>query len=438
MRIEGKARPLLRTNSKHLPLKVRQGLYLRNELEYIENAEVDIKVTDRTGFGVVMIKKWGKDTQQKKNAYTENKGHLPWSQPSNGLQHCDDLLFWITQIVLEANPPRTRGHTRQESAPPQVEPTQLHDIMHHSDNRKGCVPWVTIVSDGGSDETMRNPANLLPLVQLMWDLDLDGVDKFLTCPGHSKMNPDERLNCQVKRPLRSQVIRSGQKSKEDLAKAQKTVLKILDGTTFAQEKIRYFIAPDEGTLRFPCNQADLRDYLAERTKILKDGSNWIRTSLPEGKLKVWEDAYKKECSRQMEGEQEDEESPDDMAESRRLSNFWELEERMLFLQRHLTVINLYMVTISKCDGEDDICDYCQNHPWKGSYSHTSRKDTICDQRCLGGPLCRHTINKELMESIEYFNLLTPSSLKLPRKCGICRQEGHTRRNCPQKQLVNTF
>jgi len=137
-------------------------------------------------------------------------------------------------------------------------------------------------------------------------------------------------------------------------------------------------------------------------------------------------------------DQNDEESPEEMAESRSLSNFWELEQRMIFLQRHLTVINLYMVTISKCDREDDICDYCQNHPWRGSYSHTSRKDTICDQRCLGGPLCRHTINKELMESIEYFNLLTPSSLKLPRKCGICRQEGHTRRNCPQKQLVNTF
>jgi hypothetical protein len=425
MRKEGKVKPLVRTNSKHLPLTVREVQEQQNEAQGKENATVKMSVTDRTGFGVVVTKKWGKDSQQAKKKNAQDKGHLPWSQPSNGLQHCDDLKFWITKIISEANISRTRSQMRQEQAAPQAEITKLHEIMCHKDNKKACVPWLTIVSDGGSDETMRNAENLLPLVQLMWDLDLDGVDKFLTCPGHSKMNPDERLNCQAKRPLRSQVILSGNKTKDDLTKAEETVLKLSEGTTFAQEKVRYFIAPNEGTLRFPCNQADLKAYLLERKKHQPD---FIRGRLSASISLLWRQSYYKAVDMEEGRPETVEEQNDDT----KLAIFWELEQRMIFLQRHIRVINLYMITIAKCKKDDeDICEWCQEHPRQGTYDHTWRKITECDSKCPGGSTCRHAINKDIQEVIQYFNSITPPNLRLPPKCGICRQEGHNRKKCPK-------
>ena len=60
------------------------------------------------------------------------------------------------------------------------------------------MPWLIVTSDGASDQSVQNLMTILPLVELMQMLDLDGLEKWNYCPGHSKYNPAERLNSTVK------------------------------------------------------------------------------------------------------------------------------------------------------------------------------------------------------------------------------------------------
>lgn len=167
-------------DSSSLPLSAVQDFVAsedgtRRKTEIIE--------TDRGGIPVVTIKAWVKDAKG---------NHEPWSQPASALQLDEDLLLLYQQL------------SRDED-----KTSELHQHLFSAADHSKPVPWLILTSDGASDQSVQNVMTIIPLVELMQIQDLDGLEKWNYCPGHSKFNPAERVNGTVKGDFRGGVIKSG-------------------------------------------------------------------------------------------------------------------------------------------------------------------------------------------------------------------------------------
>jgi len=388
-RVEGRRKPLTRAPASTLPVDVRRQMALDGTAG--QGSPVEVKVTDRSGFGVAVIKRYGKD---------KHGAQLPWSQPSNGVQHAEDIVQFIRGVI----PTATQRHN------PRQRPVTQHrglvsSLSSHSDPRK-CVPYLVITSDGGSDETIRNPMTLIALWSTLEALDLDGIEKHHYCPYNSKSNPDEMLNRSVKLHIRGSYISAGSGSEEDMKKASATLKKKLADATHAGEPILTLVAADSTMLEIE-KAPIVKAYLEERKKHAPD---WQRSDVPQPIRDQW-------SAEDEEGEKMD---------------FELLERKFLRMRQHIRRINLYSVVIAKCPPGTPPCDYCRDQPRRGTYDATLRAHTNCDSSCTEGDLnCTHAVLRQIEEIQAQFDAITTPSLYPPRKCGICRQEGHDKRRCPQ-------
>lgn len=88
-REDGKLHALTRKESSGLPQEVRRGLVL-GTLQKTGEGLVEVKTTDRTGYGFTVLKRWTTD---------KAGNHLDFSQPSNALQHADDLVAIVESVL---------------------------------------------------------------------------------------------------------------------------------------------------------------------------------------------------------------------------------------------------------------------------------------------------------------------------------------------------
>ena len=173
---------------------------------------VQIKETDRGGIPVVTIKAWVKNSKGE---------HEPWSQPASALQLDEDLLLLYQQLDQDKD-----------------KTSKLHQHLFSAADRSKPVPWLIVTSDGASDQSMQNLMTIIPLVELMQMLDLDGLEKWNYCPGHSKYNPAERLNSTAKQEFRGGVLKSGNGQKQAMEEVKATAATRLKRTTHGGELIR--------------------------------------------------------------------------------------------------------------------------------------------------------------------------------------------------------
>jgi hypothetical protein len=415
-RQRGLRRPLQRFGPDgQLPLSERSllaagtaaSLRLQHRDEATGRTVTPVLISDRVGHPFVVIKLHVKDLNTNK--------HAPWAQRSTPLQHGRDLAQ-VLQSVLDEAPAESERRT------------DLHRrVLAAGGGDKRLAPWVVITSDGGSDETMRRMHTLLVLAALMQHFDLDGLEKVLYCPYHSKTNPDERLNSTVKRQLSGNTISAGDRSKRAMLRAREIAAELLRGKTHGGEPLGVLLAPlepPEDGLRVSeadCDMETIDDFVNERSEHVK--LDFRVTDLPATVRARWQQAA---------------DGVDENVESVDLANFHHLEQLVQFLRRHVVCYSLYNVVIEKCDAARpaEACDWCRAHPRRGTFSFRRlRADSRCpgdQQRCAEGDLCRHAIFRRISDIYHQLEMKTPANLRPTPKCSVCRQTGHNRRTCPQR------
>ena len=426
-REQEKRRPLQRFGPvSELPLETRKALAeggraaqsLQHTDEATRRVVTNVLVSDRVGHPFVIVKLHAKDPNKKQ--------HFPWSQRSTPLQHGRDLVQ-VLQGVLDEAPEQHLQRT-----------LDLHRcVVAPGEGPKRLVPWLVITSDGGGDETPRRLQTLLVLAAIMQHFDLDGVEKVLYCPYHSKMNPDERVNSTVKRQLSGNTISAGDRSRQALIEAREHATRLLLGKTHGGEPLRVLVAPleqpDNG-LKVTAADVDMDtidDFVVERSKFFKNDFRALDQPATDRLRQEWQDSLRRwQAAAQEAGNGGDDLSAVDLA------SFYHLEQLVQFLRKHIVSLSLYNVVVEKCDGVSaSSCDWCREHPRRGSYSFRQlRKDKLCpeDAPCPDRDFCQHALFREIDSLLHRFEQKTPENLRPKIKCSLCKQPGHNRRKCPQR------
>jgi len=357
---------------------------------------VEITRTDRSGIPVVTIKSWVKSS----------KGHEAWSQTASGVQLDDDLLLLYQQ--LDADHEKT---------------TKLHQLLFSARDHAKAVPWMIITSDGASDQSVQNLMTIIPLIELLQILDLDGLEKWNYCPNHSKFNPAEMLNRTVKGRFRGGVISSGDGSKEAMEKVKKRAATHLKDARHAGEEIRALPQPHAGPAgmcRQECDRARWEiDVDYEELKAFSVTRNafapWRTTKVPGDVMEGWrnsDDLDNQQCA--------------------------ELEDKLQWAIKHMRHHSLYGVVLAKCaPNAPEKCTWCKDHPWRGDdwyQKRTTADNAVCPagDKC-GERFCDHRLNKTYLGLLMKMNSITPEDGRTPRLCSICRQEGHNKKTCPRRE-----
>jgi hypothetical protein len=205
-----------------------------------------------------------------------------------------------------------------------------------------------------------------------------------------------------------------------MVQARQTAINILKDLTHGGERVRVFQAPHdpaEDGPRLPgdCDMAILDAFVRARKEHVRD---FQVGELPADLLEVWRLAANSESNS----------VSDDMY-------FHGLEELVRFLRTHIMHLTLYNVIIEKCDaGTAATCAWCSTHPRRGTFSFRAlRANPRCpeDSPCSNPSFCKHATYQNIHSILEQLKAATPSNLRPVRRCGICKQEGHDRRRCPQ-------
>lgn len=400
-REEGKAPKLKRypNSATSLPLAaLQEATAAGGELP----KTVDIATTDRSGLPFVVVKAYGK----------KNGKHEAWSQPASSLQQVDDLLLLLCQLKKEDDW-TTKSHEHLFAK------ADLEAIQRGEEVDAHAVPWIILTSDGASDQSVQNLMTVLALWELLVILDLDGIEKWHYCPGHSKEDPAEMLNRTTKTQFRGQLIAStpGDAS-ASMDAAKETAAKHLRHTTHAGEEIYVAVQPRQGV-----QQDDRKEFeasftyeeLKEFSKVRSYWRPWINKDVPDAKVEEWEN---------------DEEHPEK-------SDFARLEKNLRLAKAHRRHHSLYGIVITKCSKEDaPNCSYCKDHPLRGEKNwYEQRRDTAninCSAALCQKKPCKHMLNATFLDLLKQLVGITPIDGRTPRHCSGCGQTDHNCRSCPQK------
>ena len=381
-------------DSSSLPLSAVQDFVASEDST---RKKVEISATDRGGIPAVTIKAWVKN----------GKGeHETWSQPASALQLDEDLLLLYQQLDQD-----------------EQKTTKLHQHLFSAADPGIPVPWLILTSDGASDQSVQNLMTIIPLVELMQMLDLDGLEKWNYCPGHSKYNPAERLNSTVKAGFRGGVFRSGNGQKQAMEEVKGKAAAHLKRTTHGGEPIRTIAHHRAGVGAGRNGDQDRRkwelsieyDELKKFSEYRSKVGPWRTTDVQEGVLAGWRES----------------EDLDELM-------FAEMEDRLQWAIAHTRHYNIYGVVLTKCAEDDpDKCAWCKEHPWRSKdwyAERTKAENAVCPN---GAPcdarVCDHDLNKTYMGLLLAMDAITPESGRAPRLCSICRTEGHNKKTCPQRQ-----
>jgi hypothetical protein len=229
LRREGKAKPLVRHVLDQAPLKERLRLRAEGKTTLQEGETFEVVESDRTGFGHAIVKRHMK---------TAKGEHTADSQPSTPLRQLNGLLECIDVALAEVRSRRPE------------ELTAWHEAILRHLHTPGVElrPDLFLLSDGGQDQSIQRLATMLALWFFFKKCDLDLLVKSVTCPGHSKTNPAERVCRSAKLALRGKTISPGDGTKEDLNKARDAVIELLGKHTHAGEQLRAHPLNDKGAL----------------------------------------------------------------------------------------------------------------------------------------------------------------------------------------------
>ncbi len=412
---------------KSLPIENRQQLVAKGYNDTTNPLPHTVKITntDRSGITFVVIKGYGKSKQVNGDG-EESKHFYSWSQGSTTLQHVEDLLLVFSRVLRSPLQYNNLAHLMLHCGNNPEQPIPIAE-------RKAAVPWLILTCDGASEQNVKHLQNVLPRWELFLKLDLDGLEIWNYCPGHSKTNPAEMPNRTVKQQFRGRTLESKSDSREDIEIAKQEAATFLQGTTHAGEPLHPFIQPTVSTpfqevhsqrgfeqqderqqFEVEINSyTELYSFAKERKKHAR---NWLKQDPPEEIIQQWRDSA----------------DPS-------IATYPRYEEKVLQLKRHIAFHCIYGIVITKCSPEDcyadndepvQPCDYCKQHPPRGVYNFINWRlsNTNCDPQhpCNVSP-CLHALNKEYNDLIFTLKDLKP----LPRKCGVCRKEGHDKRKCPQ-------
>jgi hypothetical protein len=116
----------------------------------------------------------------------------------------------------------------------------------------------------------------------------------------------------------------------------------------------------------------------------------------------------------------------------------EMEDRLQWANDHMRHYNIYGVVLTKCTENDaNKCAWCKEHPWRGNNwyeERTTAENAVCPDGdpCIARVCDRH-LNKTYPGLLLDLAAITPESGRAPRRCSICRAEGHNKKTCPQCQ-----
>jgi hypothetical protein len=223
----------------------------------------------------------------------------------------------------------------------------------------------------------------------------------------------------VKRRLAGNIISSGDRTFEHMKRARTMAANTLHNSTHGGERLRVFEAPmprggDGPRLPGDCDMETLDAFVKERKKHVK---NLRVGKVPDDVLELWRAAADSDAI------------SDEM-------DYFQLEQLAQHLQKHTVELTLYSVVLEKCpDDSRADCTWCRSHPRRGSFSFRHlRANKFCsaDEPCPDPRFCKHAIFQKIDKIHNELAAATPANLRPPRRCGICRAEGHDRRGCPQR------
>lgn len=385
-RREGKRPPLkrIKTNASQLPLQARaesgDSSGILESASFIE--------TDRSGVAAVMIKNFAKD----------KKEHTAFSQQSTALQHTEDFV----QLAVA---------TTRRNAPKKY--ASLQKVL----GKNGKVtPYLILASDGASEHSIRLLQNVLPLWEMLRVLDLDGIEKLLFCPGHSKDNPDEMVNRTVKRQLKGRFVDAGEAGPEEMELAKKAMADVLCSKTHAGEPLHAFVAPAGGV---KWNEQDRRKF-----EFTFDYETLYPFAVERAKYARWfaDEEVPAEVIQQWKTQEE--------------TGFWALEQLTQEMKKHIRYINLYGIALRKCHESATACKFCKDHLPRGLFLRNAAREfdlEECDrEHPCPIPICKHKLNKEYREIFDELQAITPPDLLMPRLCSRCKEPGHDKRKCSKQ------
>lgn len=111
------------------------------------------------------------------------------------------------------------------------------------------------------------------------------------------------------------------------------------------------------------------------------------------------------------------------------SGFWALEQLTQQMKKHIAFINLYGVALRKCRTNASPCDFCKKHPPRGLFLANAAREFDVEECDCPEPICKHKLNNEYQKIFDELSHISPPDLKLPRRCGHCKEPGHDVRKC---------
>jgi len=272
----------------------------------------------------------------------------------------------------------------------------------------------------------------------------------------------ERGNVSLRRPFIGTVIHSADGSKEAIQSVKQLIVEKLRGTAYAGEDIfallsdsdlfsaqseqHKFIVPKftyDTIMEFEAVRKKSCPKVPDTTK----SQHWMHADPPLSVVEQWKDWFVEPLPNPP--------PPPHSIEFKRRC-FYELEHDTQTMKRHTRLAGTYGIVIAKCPNFEE-CSYCDEYPRRParctgenkcqwciehpgiddvSYSFWDNKDPDIAKVAFACPSnaicpvdpCFHKLDYDF-----YLTALEVMKLVQVRRCGICRQEGHTKKKCPQKK-----